>query len=102
VQNKSIATIIPFNPKRRFTMAQSGRPATITSVDFGLKSPAPSLGEDGASPARSVAETAHYVAQLSGELASMARTAKLDVLAYFLEMAKLEAESARRGTGTRA
>ncbi len=81
-------------------MAQSGRPATVTSVDFGLKSPPSPTGEEGANAVRSVAETAHYVAQLSGELAGMARTARLDVLAYFLEMAKLEAESARR-TGTR-
>jgi hypothetical protein len=82
-------------------MAQSGRPATITSVDFGLKSPVSAAAEDGATPVRNASETAHYVAQLSGELATMARSARLDVLAYFLEMAKLEAESARRN-GTRA
>ncbi|MFO1148883.1 MAG: hypothetical protein U1E62_10965 [Alsobacter sp.] len=82
-------------------MAQSGRPATITSVDFGLKSSVPSAADEALAATRNIAETAHYVAQLSGELAGMARTAKLDVLAYFLEMAKVEAETARR-TGTRS
>lgn len=36
-------------------------------------------------------EIAGYIAQLSGEMASLARGARLDLLAYFLEMARLEA-----------
>ena len=36
-------------------------------------------------------EIASYIAQLSGEMASLARGARLDLLAYFLEMARLEA-----------
>lgn len=40
-----------------------------------------------------VAEVAHYIAQLTGEMAAMARAAKLDLLGYFLEMARIEAAS---------
>lgn len=36
-------------------------------------------------------ELLSYVAQLSGELAMMSRTARLDTLGYFLEMARVEA-----------
>lgn len=36
-------------------------------------------------------EIASYIAQLSGEMALLARGAKLDLLAYFLEMARMEA-----------
>ncbi len=38
-------------------------------------------------------DIASYIAQLSGELALLARGAKLDLLAYFLEMARLEASN---------
>jgi hypothetical protein len=41
-----------------------------------------------------IAEVAHYIAQLTGEMAGMARAAKLDLLGYFLEMARIEATSA--------
>jgi hypothetical protein len=37
------------------------------------------------------AEVARYVGQMSAELAALARAARLDVLAYFLDMARLEA-----------
>lgn len=78
-------------------MAPSGRPAMITSLDFAGKTGTPPQAETSrrAEP-EAAAETAHYVAQLSGEMAVLARSARLDVLAYFLDMAKLEAESARR------
>ena len=36
-------------------------------------------------------EVARYVAQMSTELGGMARSAKLDLLAYFLDMARVEA-----------
>jgi len=39
-----------------------------------------------------VAEVADYIGQIAGEIASMARDAKLDMLAYFLTMARMEAE----------
>jgi hypothetical protein len=38
-------------------------------------------------------DIASYIAQLSGEMALLARGAKLDLLAYFLEMARLEASN---------
>jgi hypothetical protein len=42
---------------------------------------------DGMSPA----ETARYVAEFSAELSYLARNANLDLLAYLLDMARLEA-----------
>ena len=38
-------------------------------------------------------EVATYVSQMAGEMAAMARTARLDLLAYFLEMARIEANA---------
>lgn len=37
------------------------------------------------------AELAGYIAQMTGQMASMARSEKLDLLAYFLDMARIEA-----------
>ena len=50
-------------------------------------------GGDGAHPGSgmSPAETARYVAEFSAELSYLARQAKLDLLAYLLDMARLEA-----------
>ncbi len=42
-------------------------------------------------------EVARYVGQMSAELAGLARSARLDVLAYFLDMARLEAATIDRG-----
>jgi hypothetical protein len=44
-------------------------------------------------PFTSSAEVAAYVATVSNELATLARQNGLDVLAYLLEMARLEAEN---------
>lgn len=57
---------------------------------------------DDASARRAVAgpvdrvAAASYVAELSAELAVLARHHRLDVLGYILEMARLEAENATR------
>lgn len=54
------------------------------------KSPAdldPPAGE----PAPYPAEVAEYVAQMSSELSAMARRARFELLAYLLEMVRLEA-----------
>jgi hypothetical protein len=42
------------------------------------------------------AAAAAYVAELSGDLATIARRHGLDALGYILDMAKLEAENATR------
>jgi hypothetical protein len=39
------------------------------------------------------AMTAEYIARMSAELASLAGTARLDMVAYLLDMARLEAET---------
>ncbi len=41
-------------------------------------------------------ESAQYIAQMSAELASIARASNLDLLAYFLDMARVEATSSIR------
>ncbi|PSC02804.1 hypothetical protein SLNSH_22025 [Alsobacter soli] len=44
-------------------------------------------------------DIARYIAQMTTEMAALARSANLDLLAYFLEMAKIEANvTARRAT----
>jgi hypothetical protein len=45
-------------------------------------------------------EAAAYVAELTSELATVARRHGLDALGYLLEMAHMEAESAARGPKT--
>lgn len=52
----------------------------------------------GAAPKRPC-DTADYIAELTEELAELARSGQLDMLAYLLDMAKLEARAA--GTGGR-
>lgn len=45
----------------------------------------------------SAKEIAEYIASITAELAAMAGAARLDMLTYFLNMARLEAESRMRG-----
>ena len=47
-------------------------------------------------------ESAQYIAQMSAELASIARASNLDLLAYFLDMARVEATSSIRKLEGRA
>jgi hypothetical protein len=47
-------------------------------------------------------ESAQYIAQMSAELASIARASSLDLLAYFLEMARVEASNSVRKFEDRA
>ena len=62
--------------------------------------PPPSDSADAASPADSAPsqpeaapdrEIALYIAHMTGEMAAMARTSGYDMLAYFLDMARIEA-----------
>ncbi len=48
-------------------------------------------------PADPSVDVARYIADMTAQLASMARAAKLDLLAYFLNMANAESESIARG-----
>lgn len=66
-------------------------------------SPASRLAEapEPADPALAV-EAARYIAQMSTELASIARNSNLDLLAYFLDMARVEATSSVRKLEDRA
>ena len=67
------------NPARSGTRAKARAARDTTAVD-GL------LPLDGTN-------TAKYIAQMSAELAGMASAARLDMLAYFLDMVRLEAEA---------
>jgi hypothetical protein len=56
--------------------------------------------DDGSTgPAPTQADVALYIADLTAQMASMARAANLDLLAYFLAMAHAEARSALGGDG---
>jgi hypothetical protein len=44
-------------------------------------------------PAKDAASVAEYIADMTGELARLAGAARLDTLTYFLNMARMEAES---------
>ena len=47
-------------------------------------------------PPEASAEIARYISQMTAEMAGMAGAARLDMLAYFLDMARNEAEMAAR------
>jgi hypothetical protein len=55
-----------------------------------------------ANPAWSAADAAGYIADLSQELAVMARGVRLDLVAYLLEMAQLEAKRTTTHLNTEA
>lgn len=44
-------------------------------------------------PVADAANVAEYIADMTGELARLAGSARLDTLNYFLNMARMEAES---------
>jgi hypothetical protein len=45
-------------------------------------------------------DAAHYIASLAGELARLAERHELDMLAYILDMARLEADQIAKGLTT--
>ncbi|MBZ6076867.1 hypothetical protein [Microvirga puerhi] len=47
----------------------------------------------------SVAETAQYIAEFTAELSFLARRSNLDLLAYLLDMARLEAMRSMQSAG---
>jgi hypothetical protein len=47
-------------------------------------------------PADSAADVARYIADMTAQMASMARAAKLDLVAYFLSMANAESDAVTR------
>jgi hypothetical protein len=66
----------------------SKAPNTTMSISSGLaETTAAPLLKDGAD----VVETAKFVADFTTELSSLARRSRLDLLAYLLDMARLEA-----------
>ncbi len=71
---------LPMRGLRRFSRPE-GSASTPLSYQMQL------LAHD---PAEAAAE---YIGQMTAELASMAKTARLDMLHYLLSMARLEAEN---------
>jgi hypothetical protein len=53
------------------------------------QNPAPHIRQ----AAKDAASVAEYIADMTGELARLAGAARLDTLTYFLNMARMEAES---------
>ncbi|AWM87283.1 hypothetical protein [Microvirga sp. 17 mud 1-3] len=68
-------------------------------------SPAPSPADTETSGAPGIhaptAETAQYIAEFTAELSFLARRSNLDLLAYLLDMARLEATRAVQGSARR-
>ena len=67
-----------------------------------LRDPLPRILPDGVprgNDPQALEDMARYIAQMSGELAAMARATKLELLAYFLEMARIEATTRSRRSG---
>lgn len=62
---------------------------TTLTRTFAITDPSqhPPVGPDKAD------EAARYICQMTGEMALLARGARLDTLAYFLEMARIEAQT---------
>ena len=70
-------------------------------ADVSGSSPDPADSDDaGSLPPPSAAQTAEYVASLTGELAELARKTGLETLAYLLEMARFEAAAHIEGKST--
>ena len=70
----------------------------ISNHQPGFPPDTPSGGDqDGRQATWSADEAAHYIAELAGELAGIARGTKLDLVAYLLDIVRLEAaRTARR------
>jgi hypothetical protein len=85
-------------------MMADGHDAGLTSMRLisnhqpGCPPDAPSGDdEEGLRATWSADEAAHYIAELAGELAGIARGTKLDLVAYLLDIVRLEAaRTARR------
>jgi hypothetical protein len=78
------------------TIARAFKGVTVTRTKA-----TPALQQKSAAAARrerleGEAEIAGYIAQLSEELASMAQAARFELVAYFLSMAKMEADAIAR------
>jgi hypothetical protein len=67
-------------------MRPSGKASSVND-----RPPAEESARLGSSAMMTPAETARYVAEFSAELSYLARKANLDLLAYLLDMARLEA-----------
>jgi hypothetical protein len=87
---------------RRVMSHDSSRPPKIPSSRRRKAAPARAASEESAESAESVPaiaplDVARYVGEMTGELARFARSHDLSTLAYFLEMAHIEAgDEARR------
>jgi hypothetical protein len=82
-------------PSRSKTGGEEERPGFHDPIPSGGYSQPPQFVAEGASgPAPTQADVALYIADLTAQMASMARAANLDLLAYFLAMAHAEARSA--------
>lgn len=73
------------------TQATAGKPKP--TIDY--IPPGPDRAGDGIDP-EVAAEIARYIHQLSGELSAMARKSGMELLSYFLEMARIEAKNVER------
>jgi hypothetical protein len=70
-----------------------------TRTRAGALAPSPARVTPGSRQAEAIA-VARYIADLSAQLESMATASRLDLIAYFLAMARAESEACARGAGS--
>jgi hypothetical protein len=83
------------NENPRPIMPKDIRHPPTTSAAPGRPRPVPGLSAGQSSPG----EVARYIAEFSAELSFLAREAELELLAYLLDMARLEAVEVARQEG---
>jgi hypothetical protein len=83
------------SPRSRKLAPEGEAPADAAPARLGTP-PTSRLPEPQPADEALALESAQYIAQMSAELASIARASNLDLLAYFLEMARVEATSSVR------
>lgn len=80
----------------RSAPASARRPVSPTQVFYGELPPDGERGHFAQTPPEAAANVARYIAQLTREMSALAGSARLDMLAYLLEMANAEADAQAR------
>ena len=80
----------------------AGAAAAPGNEDRAATSPLSPSPQNEALPKDAQAEVAAYLAQMAGEMAQLAASSKFELLAYFLDMARVESELLVQKAGRRA
>jgi hypothetical protein len=84
-------------------MSQNSSPSRARAPQPPQQAAAPTpLSEPQGDPTGELASLAGYIAEMTGELSALAGRAQLPMLAYFLNLARVEAEMRSREFGVRS